>query len=97
MSDSHADSFCLIHMRYGETAGSDEDISKPVTQNASRPDIDYGTGGIRFYQFPDSRYRFSRRSAILFTTSSSSNLSTHPIANPAVSPIEPATTHWMTA
>ena len=72
-------------------------FGKPVTQNVSRLDIDYGTGGIRFYQFPDSRYRFSRRSAILLTTSSSSNPSTHPTANPAASPIEPATTHWTTA
>lgn len=68
-----------------------------VTQNASRPDIDYRSGGIRFYRFPDSRYRFSRRLAIFFTTSSSSNPSTHPTANPAASPIEPATTHWTTA
>lgn len=72
-------------------------IDKPVTQNASRPDIDYGTGSIRFYWLFDARYRFSRRSAILFTTSSSSNPSTHPTANPAASPIEPATTHWTTA
>lgn len=46
MSDYHANSSCRIPMRYGETAGSDEDISKPVTQNASQPDTDYGLGGI---------------------------------------------------
>lgn len=97
MSDCHANSSCRIPMRYGETVGDAEGMGRTVTQNASRPDIDYGTGGIRFYRLFDYCYRFSRRLAILFTTSSSSNPSTHPTANPATSPIEPATTHWTTA
>lgn len=97
MSNCHANSSCRIPMRYGETVGDAEGMGRTVTQNASRPDIDYGTGGIRFYRLFDYCYRFSRRLAILFTTSSSSNPSTHPTANPATSPIEPATTHWTTA